>query len=205
MTQVAISPDVSEMTRVHKVRVQILAEGTLYEGYVHLIGATARVQEVLNDAKPFLNMTDVVIHDRNNAQTAHVAYCALNKGAITHVLLLAGDVDGRGKEEPTGKQRRRPATVPLAAMPQPSVSSSGHPPMVPPSGPKTIPGPSPSGLAGRVGGDPPTQPFPKGVGRGRSHEDDVSDLILDDELHDDIDPDDLERDLGALITGAPKN
>jgi hypothetical protein len=205
MTQTAAAPDVSEMTRVHKVRVQILAEGTLYEGYVHLIGATARIQDVLNDAKPFLNLTDVVIHDRNNAQTAHVAYCALNKGAVTHVLLLAGDQDGRGREEPTGKQKRRPATVPLAAMPQAPAAPPTHPPMVPPAGPKTIPGPSPTGLAGRVAGDPPTQPFPKEAARARGHEDDMSDLILDDEVSDDIDPDDLERDLGALITGAPKN
>jgi hypothetical protein len=31
------------------------------------------------------------------------------------------------------------------------------------------------------------------------HDDDVSDLILDDDGGDDIDPDDLERDVGALI------
>lgn len=205
MPQATYAPDVVDQCRVQRVRVQILADGSVYEGYVHLLGATARVHEVLNDPKPFINLTDVVIHDRNNASTAHVSYCALNKGCITHLLLLAGDGDRGGREEPTpAPSRKRPGAAPASlapktAPPQPPLPHAGQP-MIPPAGPKTIPGPAPQPLGGRPVQEPPTQPFHK---EGKA-EDDVSDLILDDDHNDDIDPDDLERDLGALITGQPK-
>ena len=72
-----------------KVRVRVSADGSLYEGDVHLHGDARRVQEVLNDPRPFLNMTDVKIH--TEAATELAAYVALNKGAITHVVLLADE------------------------------------------------------------------------------------------------------------------
>lgn len=208
MPQAPFALDPADQCRVQRVRVQILADGSVYEGYVHLLGSAARVHELLNDPKPFLNVTDVTIHDRNNASTAHVAYCALNKGSITHVLLLAGDSDQRGREEPTPAPSRKRPTGPQASMalgpktapPQPPLPHQGAP-MIPPAGPKTLPGPAPAPIASRSPNEPPTQPFHK---EGRAADDEVSDLILDDDHNDDIDPDDLERDLGALITGQPK-
>lgn len=72
-----------------RVRVRVSADGSMYEGDVHLHGDARRIQEVLNDPRPFLNLTDVKIH--NDAVTEIAAYVALNKGAITHVVLLGDD------------------------------------------------------------------------------------------------------------------
>lgn len=72
----------TEMTQVRKVRVAIRADGADYEGYVHLVEEGMRVQDVLNDPRPFLNMTEVVLQDRM------FPYVALNKGAITHLMVL---------------------------------------------------------------------------------------------------------------------
>jgi hypothetical protein len=65
----------------------------MYEGDVHLHGDARRIQEVLNDPRPFLNLTDVKIH--NDAAIEIAAYVALNKGAITHVVLLGDDEGAR--------------------------------------------------------------------------------------------------------------
>ncbi len=80
-----------------KVRVRVRADGSLYEGDVHLHGDARRIQEVLNDPRPFLNLTDVQIHAESTTEVAD--YVALNKGAITHVVLVGdegpvGAVDG---------------------------------------------------------------------------------------------------------------
>ena len=72
-----------------RVRVRVSADGSLYEGDVHLHGDARRIQEVLNDPRPFLNLTDVKI--LTEAGTEVAAYVALNKGAITHVVLLGDD------------------------------------------------------------------------------------------------------------------
>ncbi len=179
----------ADMTRVSRVRVQIRADGFIYEGYVFLLAETRRIQEVLNDPKPFLNLTDVVIHDGTNATTHHAPYVALNKGAITHVVVIAGDStgDSADSEGDVGGARSAPRVV--AAQPT-----------VPPVGPRTMPVPPPRGSKN----DPPTQPFPRQTIQSSAVEDDdVSDLILDDD-GDDVDPDDLERDVGALIAGSEK-
>jgi hypothetical protein len=120
-----------------------------------------------------------VIQDRNSASASHAPFVALNKGAITHVVLLTAE-----SEEPGVSPTR------------PGKDSSGGQPMVPSAGPRTLPGPPPA-PRGRLN-DPPTQPFP----RLRSDDESVGDLILDDDGDDDIDPDDLQRDVGALIVGA---
>jgi len=72
-----------------RVRVRVSADGSLYEGDVHLHGDARRIQEVLNDPRPFLNLTDVKI--QSEAGTEVASYVALNKGAITHVVLLGDD------------------------------------------------------------------------------------------------------------------
>jgi len=174
MTELGAS-SISEMTRVSKVRVQVRADSFIYEGYVFLLAETRRVQEVLNDPKPFLNLTEVVIHDRNSASTNHAPYVALNKGAISHVVVLAGD--------PTGGAG-------AGEIPHALEGAAGQP-TVPPAGPNTVPAPRSSGRRPK---DPPTQPFPhqRVAASELSGEDDVSDLILDDDANDDIDPADLE-------------
>ena len=194
MTQAAAIA-ASEMTRVSRIRVQIRADSFIYEGYVHLLAETSRIQEVLNDPKPFLNLTEVVIHDRNSATTNHAPYVALNKGAISHVVVLSGDSTGADVEvDHQVKPAEQPA--PKTAPPRPPVAIQ---PTIPPAGPRTVPHPG----RGRKASDPPTQPFPRDPVISSSvvdpHDDDVSDLILDDDGGDDIDPDDLERDVGALI------
>ena len=178
MPKAAVPAAISEMTRVSRVRVQVRADAFIYEGYVHLLAETRRIQEVLNDPKPFLNLTEVVIHDTSLATTNHAPYVALNKGAITHVVILAGDTTGQDISD-------------TSAQAGPSLgggSGIGAAPMLPSVGPRTMPGPEPTR---RRRSDPPTQPFPPFSGS-----DDVSDLILDDDGGDDIDPDDLERDVG---------
>ncbi|GEM_PF-1926646 len=168
---------------VETVRVQILADALVYEGFVTLVGG-ARLQEELNDPKPFLNLTDAVIQDRGSASAGHAPYVALNKGAITHVVLLTAEAE-------TGEVVPANSTGPSAA----AQALAAARPTVPAAGPRTLPGPPPAPRGGL--NDPPTQPFP------RLHGDDgVGDLILDDDGGDDIDPDDLERDVGALIAGA---
>ena len=193
MTQAAAIA-ASEMTRVSRIRVQIRADSFIYEGYVHLLAETSRIQEVLNDPKPFLNLTEVVIHDRNSATTNHAPYLALNKGAISHVVVLTGDKTGADVEvdHKVDHQAEKPEPPP----PRPAVVVQ---PPIPPAGPRTVPHPG----RRRKATDPPTQPFPRDPVISSSivdgHDDDVSDLILDDDGGDDIDPDDLERDVGALI------
>ncbi len=198
MTEAAAAPAPVEMTRVQKVRVQIRADSTVYEGYVHLLADMSRVMEVLNDPRPFLNITEVVIHDRNDANTVHSPYVALNKGAITHVVVLSGDsptdrVSADGAGAPNVRGAEPTAVLPAAA----------RRPTLPSQGPKTMPAPPPLPIATRnFDQEPPTQPFPRGKLPPAQDDDDVSDLILDDDGGDDVDPDDLERDVGALITGS---
>ena len=168
---------------VETVRVQILADTLIYEGFVTLVGG-ARLQDELNDPKPFLNLTDAVIQDRGSASASHAPYVALNKGAVTHAVLLTAEAE-------TGEALPASANGPSAS----AQAIGAARPRVRAPGPRTRPGPPPA-PRGRLN-DPPTQPFP------RLHGDDgVGDLILDDDGGDDIDPDDLERDVGALIAGA---
>jgi hypothetical protein len=197
MTEAAAAAGLTQMTRVQRVRVQIRADHCVYEGYVHLLGETCRLMEVLNDPKPFLNITEVIIQDRNDASTVHSPYVSLNKGAITHVIVLAGDRPTEAVEAPDSSRPAAALSEPTTALP----ATPPPPPMVPPAGPRTMPAPPPKPIAGRgFDKEPPTQPFPRSAGK-RADDDDVSDLILDDDS-DDIDPDDLERDVGALITGS---
>jgi hypothetical protein len=86
----------------------------------------------------------------------------------------------------------------VAAAPAPAVPDRGslvtteRPPV--PRNEKTLPGPVPAPVT--TPPDPPTQPYPEPV--ATADDDDVADLILDDD--DDIDPADLQRDVGALIS-----
>lgn len=204
MTEAAAAAGLTEMTRVHRVRVQIRADNCVYEGYVHLLADASRIMDVLNDPKPFLNITEVIIQDRNDASTVHSPYVALNKGAITHVIVLAGDRPTEAAEAPVQSKPAAASSEPTTALPPtPPPPAPPQPPMVPSAGPRTMPAPPPKPIAGRgFDKEPPTQPFPRDAGRPAAHaDDDVSDLILDDDS-DDIDPDDLERDVGALITGS---
>lgn len=184
MSQPAALGAASEMTRVSKVRVQVRADSFLYEGYIHLLAETRRIQEVLNDPKPFLNLTEVVIHDRNAATSSHAPYVALNKGAITHVLVLSTERTGAVAETPA---------------PDPAARAAVAQPTVPPAGPRTMPLPP---RRARSPQDPPTQPFPRGQisapPMADADDEDVSDLILDDDGGDDVDPGDMERESGAL-------
>jgi hypothetical protein len=183
MSQPVPVASAAEMTRVTKVRVQVRADSFLYEGTIHLLAEVRRIQEVLNDPKPFLNLTEVVIHDRAAASTSHAPYVALNKGAISHVIVLSGDRTGAAAEAPA------PEAPPRSAVAQPTI---------PPAGPRTMPAPT---RRARNPQDPPTQPFPRGqvaaAATGEQDDEDVSDLILDDDGGDDIDPSDLVRDGGA--------
>jgi hypothetical protein len=201
MPQPAVDTESPEMTPIRKIRVQIRADSFLYEGYLHLVAETRRIQELLNDPKPFLNLTEVVIHDRNSATTDHAPYVALNKGAISHVLVLSGDRTGLGAKEEDTREHSGPSSRAMVAASQPTI---------PPAGPRTLPAPPPPGAQsgsrrGKGHGEPTTQPYPKKsvprAARSGSGED-VSDLMLDES--DDIDPDDLERDVGALVTGSPR-
>ena len=187
MTSPGFSGGVTEMTQVRKVRVAIRADGADYEGYVHLLEAGSRVQDVLNDPRPFLNLTEVVHRDRVHS------YLALNKGAITHLTVMeALPADGAVVPE---QSTSLPSSLSAAAR------AAAKQPTIPAAGPATLPGPAPRPQKKKksAGGDPPTQPFPKDV-LGSHSEDLDDDLLLDDD-GDDIDPDDLERDVGALITG----
>jgi len=110
-----------------RIRVQVRADACLYEGYVHLHEEAHRLQEVLNDPRPFLNLTEVVMQDGSSGQAFEATYVALNKGAITHVVILgdepaSGGVGGGRKK---GKKSRK------------GVSTADVP--VLPAGPKTRP------------------------------------------------------------------
>ncbi len=97
-----------------KVRVQVSADGCTYEGDVHLHGDARRIQEVLNDPRPFLNLTDVKVQG-DGVATTETAYLALNKGAITHVLLLSDDgVSGMPDTARIGKGATTQPVLPTA-------------------------------------------------------------------------------------------
>ncbi len=195
----AAAAGLTQTTRVQRVRVQIRADNCIYEGYVHLVAEASRIMELLNDPRPFLNITEVIIQDRNDASTVHSPYVALNKGAISHVIVLAGDRPTEAAEAPDASKPAAATSEPTTAFP----ATAPPPPMVPPAGPRTMPAPPPKPIAGRgFDKEPQTQPFPRAAARrSPPGDDDVSDLILDDDS-DDIDPSDLERDVGALITGS---
>ncbi len=185
MSSPAFSGGLTEMTQVRKVRVAIRADGADYEGYVHLLEDGSRVQDVLNDPRPFLNLTEVVYGDRVHP------YVALNKGAITHLMVMES-LPAEGTA--TSASSTSASTLSAAAR------AAAKQPTIPQAGPATVPGPAPRPQARqKSGGDPPTQPFPKDV--LGSHSADLDDDLLLDDDGDDIDPDDLERDVGALITG----
>jgi len=183
MSSPGFSGGITEMAQVRKVRVAIRADGSDYEGYVHLLESGSRVQDVLNDPRPFLNLTEVVHRDRTHA------YVALNKGAITHLMVM--------ESLPAEGTARSVVAAPASTISAAALAAAKHP-TIPPAGPATVPGPKPAPRKLKSG-DPPTQPFPKDV-LGSHSEDLDDDLLLDDD-GDDIDPDDLERDVGALITG----
>jgi len=169
--------------KVQKVRVSIRADGCTYEGYVTLFEAN-RVRDVLNDPRPFLDLTDVSVTEGKGKPTK-ARYVALNKGAITHLLLLSEEATAHASPP---RPAPRLSSEALAAMAQPAV---------PAAGPATMPAPPPLPAATHLQNkEDPTAPYPRSP--VEDDVDDVSDLILDD---DDIDPDDLERDVGALITG----
>jgi len=109
-----------------KVRVQVRADGCIYEGDVHLHGDARRIQEVLNDPRPFLNLTDVKVRGDGIAGT-EASYLALNKGAITHVLLLSEDGVSAAIE---------PSRIGKGATTQPVLPTA-----VPAKGPITVPTP----------------------------------------------------------------
>ena len=177
----------SEMTQARKVRVAIRADGADYEGYVDLDGDGTQVHDLLNDPRPFLTLTEVVLHDRS------FSYVALNKGAITHLMVL----EVLAAEGTAQSASASPQTPPAGL--SPAALAAARQPTVPPAGPSTLPAPPPR----PVSGDPPTQPFPKeSIGPRASDLDDDDDILLDEDDGDDIDPDDLERDVGALITGS---
>ena len=189
MSSPGFSGGITEMTQVRKVRVAIRADGADYEGYVHLLEDGSRVQDVLNDPRPFLNLTEVVYRDRMHP------YVALNKGAITHLMVMEhASGTGVSAEAPTDDGARASSSTGLSA----AALAASRQPTVPPAGPATLPGPPPR-PQGVKNGDPVTQPFPKDVLGSHNGDPDDDDLLLDD---DDIDPDDLERDVGALITGS---
>jgi len=137
-----------------RIRVQVRADACLYEGYVHLHEEAHRLQEVLNDPRPFLNLTEVVMLDGSGGQMFETAYVALNKGAITHVVILGDEpATGSGGGRKKGKKSRK--SVSAADV---SVASAG---------PKTLP-PKTAGIRGQ----------------GSADDMSVSDLILEDEPDD---------------------
>jgi hypothetical protein len=172
------------LTPVSRVRVQVRADAFVYEGLVTLLPDSERLQSVLNDPRPFLNMTDVDVFDAASGKTYSTAYLALNKGAITHVILVSEGLQPATASPASGRADPAFSSAPTAS-PMPVVAV----PTLPPQGPPTLPAPAPSPRVGRRT-DSPTQPF-------RALDDEVSDLILDDDgdhEKDDIDPEDL---LGA--------
>ncbi len=154
MSSAGFSGGVTEMTQVRKVRVAIRADGADYEGYVHLLEAGSRVQDVLNDPRPFLNLTEVVHRDQMHS------YVALNKGAITHLMVMEA-LPAEATPPPEAVRSR--TTSPLSA----AALAAAKQPTVPAAGPATLPGPvpRPQKRKGR-GGDPPTPPF---LGRAVRH------------------------------------
>jgi hypothetical protein len=201
MSHAGASASPLDTRKVHKVRVQIRADGCLYEGYVTLFEAN-RVRDVLNDPRPFLDLTDVTVAEAGVAPSK-ARYVALNKGAITHLLLL-GDAPAQAASPAPVVKPTPVAPPPPPPREEPSLSAEAlaamSQPMVPAAGPATMPAPPPLPAATHLANnDPPTAPYPRSPLTGEDDVDDVSDLILDD---DDIDPDDLERDVGALITGS---
>jgi hypothetical protein len=166
-------------------RVQVRADAFVYEGLVTLLPDNDRLQAVLNDPHPFLSMTEVTVFDASTGSTYSTPYLALNKGAITHVVLVAeGLTEGVQSSVAEGPDAAPPSAEPAVAAPtlppQPLPESLiSRPPAPPPAAPlPKIPVP--------LRNDSATQPFP-------GLDDELSDLILDDD-GDDIDPDDL---LGA--------
>ncbi|MEE2827819.1 MAG: hypothetical protein VX498_01410 [Myxococcota bacterium] len=160
------------MSRVSRVRVQVRADSFVYEGYVYLLAETRRIQEVLNDPRPFLNLTEVVILDLATSSTHKAPYVALNKGAITHVVVLPDRGESGEALEPDSEiSIGGPESSSASDEASLANSSSGvATPMIPSAGPRTMPAPPPI----KRRGDPTTQPFP-------ALDEDVSDLILDDD------------------------
>jgi hypothetical protein len=166
-------------------RVQVRADAFVYEGLVTLLPGNDRLQSVLNDPRPFLSMTEVTVFDASSGSTYSTPYLALNKGAITHVVLVAdGLTEGVQSSVAEGPGAARQSA-------QPVIGAPTLPPQPPPAGRVSRP-PAPPLVVTLPKipvprrHDPPTQPFP-------GLEDELSDLILDDD-GDDIDPADL---LGA--------
>ncbi len=152
----------SELASLRATSVQIKADGCLYEGMLLLVGEGQRLQDLLNDPKPFLTLSNVTVTDLATGQRSSGRSVTINKGAISHVLPLAGASVGAGKAPARAGDI---GSAPTAQMP--AAGRSGAP-TVPPQPPLR-------------GG--PTAPF------GDAGEDDVSDLILDDDGVDDIELD----------------
>lgn len=179
-----LSEDVEES--VTRVRVQVRADAFVYEGLVTLLAESDRLQTVLNDPRPFLNMTDVAVFDATTGTTYNTPYLALNKGAITHVVLVAEGLS-EGVVSPSFGGTPSPPSSEV-----PVVAGATLPPQSPPPSPIVRPpAPPPARRVPKVPvlrrDDPPTQPFP-------GLESELSGLSLDDDDDDDIDPADL---LGA--------
>jgi len=133
MTEDGAPKSDEDLTPVSRVRVRVASDAFIYEGLVTLLPDNDRLQSVLNDPRPFLNLTDVEIVDVATGKTEATSYLALNKGAITHVVLLAEEANVATSSSAPKAEPTMPPT------PVPSV------PPVPPL---------------RRQHDPPTQPFP---------------------------------------------
>ncbi|MCK6527356.1 hypothetical protein L6R50_07265 [Myxococcota bacterium] len=85
-----VDHDGNYQARVARVRVRVLSNEFEYEGFIHLLAETRRIQEVLNDPKPFLNLTEAWVVDRaSGAESGPHAHVALNKGCINHLFECA--------------------------------------------------------------------------------------------------------------------
>lgn len=102
------------LTPVSRVRVRVVSDAFVYEGLVTLLPDNNRLQSVLNDPRPFLNLTDVQVLDVETQKTETTPYLALNKGAITHVVLL---VEEARAEAPATPVPQGPPTIPPSPVP----------------------------------------------------------------------------------------
>jgi hypothetical protein len=74
-----------------KSKVFVITEHYEFIGNLHLINLERRESDVINDEKPFINLTNVEVRVKATNKTSHVNFVAINKKNVICVIPFEGE------------------------------------------------------------------------------------------------------------------
>ncbi len=81
-----MSLETSRVMKEAKSKVFVVTEHYEFVGFIHLINLERRESDVLNDAKPFVHLTEVELKVKESKKTSTIPFVAINKNSIICVI-----------------------------------------------------------------------------------------------------------------------